>query len=124
MNTILWILQIALSVKFITVALSHGVLHNKQTMQQAIQTMGKGSTTLLVIFSIVIFASSLGLILPAAAFINIKIVSISAAILAGLTLLSIAFHINCRENPKIFASVIIFVIATFIMYGRWAIKPL
>ena len=36
-----------------------------------------------------------------------------------MLLFSIFFHVKSREKPKIFVSVILFVFAVFVAYGRW-----
>lgn len=46
------------------------------------------------------------------------------AVLAGLTLLSIAFHVNCREQANVIVSIVLFAIAAFVAYGRWVLLPL
>jgi len=39
-------------------------------------------------------------------------------------LFSIIFHIKYRENPKVFAGVILFAMTAFVAYGRWVLVPL
>jgi hypothetical protein len=49
---------------------------------------------------------------------------VTASILSIMLLFSIFFHIKSREKPKIFVSVILFVFAVFVAYGRWILIPL
>ena len=123
MDTALWFLQVILSVKFISVAFTHGIRHDQAQMQQAIQKMGQVARPLLIIVAILTLASAVGLVLPAAFRVLAWITPPTAAILAGLMLCSIVFHINCREKPAIIADVILFAIAAFVAYERWVISP-
>jgi len=122
MNIVLWFIQIILGIKLITVSYTHGIRQNQPTMQVAIQKMGKLSQPLLQIIAICTFIGSIGLMLPGILGLSTRITSVTAAILSILLLISIFFHIKCREKPNIFVSVILFAFAAFIAYGRWVIS--
>ena len=47
MDMALWIIQIILSIKLVTVSYTHGLRQSQPTMQEAIQKMGKFSPPLL-----------------------------------------------------------------------------
>ena len=48
----------------------------------------------------------------------------TAVAVAVLMLLSLVPHIIARDNPNIFVSLILFALASFLVYGRWALVPL
>ena len=93
-------------------------------MQQAMQEMGKSSQPLLNIIAVCTLIGSAGLILPAVLGLPGWIIPVTAVILALMMLFSIIFHIKYRENPKVFAGVILFAMTAFVAYGRWVFVPL
>jgi len=119
MNIVLWIIQIILAIKFITITYTHGLHKSKSTMKKAIQRMGTPALPLLNTISILTLIGALGLILPTAFNYLTWIVPLTATILALLMLLSIIFHIKCLEKPKIYVSIVLFILLGFIFYGRW-----
>ena len=123
MNNVLWVIQILLGIKFISVAYTHGLRQNQPTMQHAIQKMGDVSRPLLYIIAVFTLIGSAGLILPPLMEWPGWITPVIAALLAIATLLSIIFHIKAREKPNIFASVILCALVAFVAYGRWALVP-
>ena len=118
MNIVLWIIQIILGIKLITVSYTHGLRQSQPTMQEAIQKMGKLSRPLLAIIAACTFIGTLGLILPGLLGLPNRIIPISAAILSIMLLVSLFFHIKSREKPKIFVSIVLFALAAFVAYGR------
>ncbi len=123
MNTVLWILQIILCIKFVSVAFTHGVRRDKTEMQQAIQRLGAAAPLLLTLAGLGTFLGGLSLVIPAANGSLAWLVPWAAALLAGMSLLSIAFHLAARESPKVWVSLILFALAAFVAYGRWVIVP-
>jgi len=93
-------------------------------MREAMQKMGKFSQLLLNIIAICTFIGTMGLILPGVLGSSTWITPVTAVILSIMLLVSIFFHITCREKPKIFVSVILFAFAAFVAYGRWVLVPL
>jgi divalent metal cation (Fe/Co/Zn/Cd) transporter len=124
MNIALWIIQIILGIKLITVSYTHGLRQSQSTMQEAIQKMGRFSQPLLYIISVCTFIGTMGLILPGILGSSTWVTPVTAAILSIMLLFSIFFHIRCREKPKIFVSIVLFVFAVFVAYGRWVIVHL
>jgi len=121
MNIALWIIQIILGIKLITVSYTHGFRQSQSTMQEAIQKMGRFSQPLLYIIAFCTFLGAIGLILPGILGSSTWITSVTAVILSIMLLFSIFFHIKCREKPNIFVSVILFALAVFVAYGRWVL---
>jgi uncharacterized membrane protein YjjP (DUF1212 family) len=124
MNIALWIIQIILGIKLITVSYTHGLRQSQSTMQEAIQKMGQFSQPLLYIIAVCTFIGTVGLILPGVFESATWIIPVTAVILSIMLLFSIFFHIKSREKPKVFVSVILFAFAVFVAYGRWVLVPL
>ena len=119
MDMALWIIQIILSIKLFTVSYTHGIRQSQSTMQDAIQKMGKFSHPLLTIISILTFIGAGIFVLAGVLGLSNFAISITAIIMSIMLLSSIFFHVKSREKPKIFVSVILFVFAVFVAYGRW-----
>lgn len=123
-NSVLWILQAILCVKFISVAYSHGFRRDKAEMRQAMKKLGAAGPSALTLAGLGAFLAGLSLVLPAGGGSLVWLVPWAAALLAGMTLLSIGFHLAARESPKIWVSLILFALAAFVAYGRWVLAPL
>jgi uncharacterized membrane protein YphA (DoxX/SURF4 family) len=124
MNILLWILQIALAIKFISVAFTHGLRTDQPKMQQAIERMGVAARPLLIAAAIDTFVCAVGLVLPAASGILPWLTPWAAAALAVTMLFAIGLHTVSRETPNTWASLFLFALAAFVAYGRFAIAPL
>jgi hypothetical protein len=124
MNTALWVIQIILGIKLITVSYTHGLRQSQPTMQEAIQNLGKVSRPLLNIVAFCTFIGTAGLILPGVLGSATGLITVMAVILSIMLLFSIFFHVKSREKPKIFVSVILFAFAVFVAYGRWVLVSL
>lgn len=119
MNVLLWIGQIILGIKFIIAAVSHGILHGKPEMEEAIQTLGGNAELLLYGVGLALFLCVLGLFLPAFVKLPSWVTPGAAAVLSILSLSSIYFHLVARSTPNVFVSMILFLIALAVGYGRW-----
>lgn len=124
MNNLLWIIQIILSIKLLTVTYTHGLRQSKLEMREAIQKMGTISRPIHYLIAACTFIGTLGLILPGFLVVPTWMTPLSALGSALLLLVSIYFHIQSRESPKVFVSIVLLVFALFIAYGRWALVPL
>jgi hypothetical protein len=124
MNVVLWVLQIALAVKFVSVAYTHGLRPDQTKMQRGIQRLGAAARPLLALIAVCTFLGGVTLILPAATGILTWLTPWSAALLALMMLAAIGFHIACRESPNSLVGLVLFALAAFVAYGRWVIAPL
>lgn len=122
-NIVLWAVQIVLSLKLLSVAYTHGLRTDQAKMQQGIEKLGPGARSLLSVIALCAFLGTVGLIVPAATGIMPWLISWVAALLALMMLLSIGFHVRCRETPNIFVSLVLFAMAAFVAFGRWVIAP-
>jgi hypothetical protein len=123
MDFALWIVQGILAVKLVSVSFTHAFQRSLPSMQEAMQKLGKSSRLILSLVAAATFAGALGLILPGVLHASARITPVTAGILAVLLLASLFFHVKSREKPKIFVSLVLFVFAVFVVYGRWAIVP-
>jgi hypothetical protein len=124
MNVVLWVLQIALAVKFASVAYTHGIRPVHPDMQRGMQRFGTAARPLLIVIALCAFLGAAGLVLPAATGILAWLTPWAAALLALMMLVAAGFHIACRESPRMVVSLVLFVLAAFVAYGRWVIAPL
>jgi putative oxidoreductase len=122
-NIVLWAVQIVLSLKFLSVAYTHGLRTDQTKMQQGIERLGPGARPLLSFIALCALLGAVGLIIPVATGIMTWLIPWVAALLALMMLLSIGFHVRCRETPHIVVSLILFALAAFVAYGRWVIAP-
>jgi hypothetical protein len=123
MNIVLWAVQIILTVKFLTAAVTHGFPGRRSTMQPGMQRLGSISRPLLKGIAILMLLVCAGLILPGVMRLWTWLTPLTAALLAVMNLLAVVFHYKCRETPKIFVSIILFALAAFAAYGRWVVAP-
>jgi VIT1/CCC1 family predicted Fe2+/Mn2+ transporter len=122
-NTVLWILQIALCLKFVSVTYTHGFRTDQAEWQQGMQRMGAVARPLLTLIVLCAFLGGAGLILPAAIGIPAWLTPLAAALLALMMLLAVGFHVACRETPNVVAGLVLFALAAFVSYGRCVIVP-
>lgn len=113
MNIILWVIQAIVAVKLVTVAVTHGMQQSREVMQTAIEKMGGNSRMLLWGVAIASLLAAIGVLLPVR-------FGMYPLIYAALILLaSIPFHLRCREKPKVFVSLVLFLLVAAVFYGRW-----
>ena len=124
MNIALWALQVALALKYVSTAYTHGLRQGAEKMQRGVQRLGALARPLLIAIALGTFLGGAGLILPAATGILTWLTPWSAVLLALMMLVSIGFHVACCERPKIVVDLVLFALAAFVAYGRWAIAPL
>jgi putative oxidoreductase len=123
MDIALWIIQVILGIKLLTVSYTHGLRQSQPTLQEAIQKLGRLSRPLLFLVAIGAFIGTLGLILPGFLGLSPWIIPLTAGLLSIMLLFSLFFHIKSREKPKIFVSLVLFAMALFVAYGRWVLLP-
>jgi hypothetical protein len=122
-NTVLWILQIVLCLKFVSTAYTHGFHADQSKWRQGMQRMGTAARPLLTLIAVLVFLGGVGLILPGATGILTWLTPLSAAVLAVMMLVAVGVHIGCRETPNVMAGLALFALAAFVAYGRWVIAP-
>lgn len=123
MDVALWIIQIVLSIKLASTALTHGLQQSRPAMQEAIRKAGGASARNLTLVSVFMVVGALGLVLPGVLGAAGQITAVIAAAVAILMLTAILLHIRCRESPLVIADIILCLLAGFVAYGRWALVP-
>ncbi|MFN2297392.1 MAG: hypothetical protein ACK2UB_00985 [Anaerolineales bacterium] len=124
MNIFLWILQIILAIKFISVAYSHGLRQGQTIMAQGIGRMGPAARPVLYLAAVFSLIAGALLVLPAVVVLPAATVPLAAAVLAAMNLLSMLLHRACREKPNLIPGLVLFLMAAFTAYGRYALAPL
>jgi len=119
MDWVLWALQVILAIKCLSTAFIHAFRHDKDSLRQAMQRLGSTSRFILNVAAILMVICSLGLTLPVALGFLPWLTPLSAAILAGMLLLSIPLHVKSRDKPMVFVSIILLVLCAIVIYGRW-----
>lgn len=119
MDTLIWIVQIILSIKLVTVLFTHGLRQSQPAMQEAIQKMGSWSRPMHTLIAVLALTACAGLILPEVLNVLPGATSGSAVAVCLLMLLSVPFHLRSRRQPNVFAALILGALAAFVAYGRW-----
>ena len=119
MNTVLWIIQGVLAMKLLTAVHTHALRHPPE-LGLGVDTMG-WARPVLIASSVLMLLGVLGLLAPIVPEVPPCVVVGAASGLAALQLLSIVFHLRCREDPKVFVALILFSLAALAAAGRWAL---
>jgi hypothetical protein len=119
MNIFLWALQIILAIKLLTVTFNHGLRPDPVKMQRGKDRFGSAARPLLGVIALCALLVGLALVLPAAQ----GFLAWTASATALMMLIATGFHLRCREEPKVWVSLILFVLAAFLAYERWVINP-
>ena len=120
MNTLFWALQIILAIKLVTVTFNHGLRPDPVKMQRGRERFGAAARPLLLTVATLALLAGLGLVLPATS----GFLPLTASAAALMMLIATGFHLRCREEPKVWVSLILFALAGFLAYGRWMISPI
>ena len=120
MNNLFWALQIIFAIKLLTVTFQHGLRPDPVKMQRGRDWLGAAARPLLGVVASCALLVGLALVLPFAK----GVLPLTASITALMMLIATGFHLRCREEPKVWVSLILFALAAFLAYGRWMIAPL
>ena len=122
MNIILWILQVVLGLYFFLT----GVVHFSVPpgLPAPMSWMYDLSPTLHLISGTAEILGGLGLILPGLTKIQTRLTPLAASGLVLVMLGAMVFHVQRGEMQTIAMNFVLAVLAAFIAYGRWRIKPL
>ena len=123
MDIFLWILQIILAIKFLSVGINHGLRQSRTEMQTASQKLGELAPVLLRLAALGTFIGAIGLVLPGLVCTWAFLTPLAAAWLAVMLLAGMILHLRSREKPMIFADVILLMMTVVVAYGRWVLFP-
>jgi hypothetical protein len=121
MNILLWVLQIVLAL--LCIAGGAFKILKFEELQKDVASMrelGRGLWAFLGAFECF---GGLGLILPGATNVLPGLTPIAAAAVAAESVLVSAFYIYYGDRPPLFYTVAMALMAAFIAYGRFALKP-
>jgi hypothetical protein len=122
MNIALWGIQIVLGILF----LSAGFLKSTQPVDKLASAMpwvGDVRVFWPRFIGICEMLGALGLVLPGALHIQPWLTVVAAGGLAMIMIDAAMFHQARHEYAMIMANVVLFVLAVFVVYGRWVVLP-
>ena len=123
MNIVLWVVQILLALAF----LSAGILKATQPIEKLKANMGwveHTTPTIVRLIGILEILGAIGLILPAVTHILPWLTAVAAIGLVLTMIGAIIVHFRLHEASRSFAPLVLFLLALFIVIGRFAIAPL
>jgi len=121
MNILLWVLQIALA--WLCIAGGAFQIFKLEELQQSVASMRELPHALWMSLGAFGCLTGLGLILPGATNVLPGLTPIAAAAVAAQSVLITAFYIYYGDRSPMFYSAAMAVMAAFIAYGRFALKP-
>ncbi len=124
MNIILWILQTILAAKLLASAYSHAVRPDSAKMQRGLQRLGAAARPLLALSGSSMILGGVCLILPGTLGLWLWLTPWTAAALAALMLVGVAFHAGCRDRPNVWIGFVLSAMAAFVAAGRLVLAPL
>jgi uncharacterized membrane protein YphA (DoxX/SURF4 family) len=122
MNILLWILQIALA--WLCIAGGVFQIFKIEDLQTTVASMRALPHALWAFLGAFGCLAGVGLILPGATNVLPVLTPISAAAVAAESVLITAFYIHYGDRSPMIYSAAMAVMAAFISYGRFALKPL
>jgi uncharacterized membrane protein YphA (DoxX/SURF4 family) len=120
MNTILWVLQVLLAVGF----LAHGVLFLFPPADMVELLNSTISPPFRIFIGVAEALAAIGLTLPGLTRIMPKLIPSAAAGLMVIMIGATIFHITRGEVGSAITTAILFLVATFVAYMRWKVKPI
>lgn len=120
MNIVLWVLQVLLAAAFA----AHGwMLLAPPPDLQAIMNEQLG-VPFRIFLGIAEVAGAIGLILPALTRIKPWLTPLAAACLAFVVLSATVLHLMRAEYGPAVTTVILFLLGSYLAYGRWRLRPI
>ena len=122
MNILLWVLQIALA--WFCFAGGFFQIFKIEQLQKNVASMRALPRGLWAVLGAVAILAGLGLILPGAIHVLPGVTPIAAAVVAVENVLICAIYIRYGDRAPLNYSAVIAIVAAFIAYGRFALRPL
>jgi hypothetical protein len=119
MNIILWVLQVLLALVF----LAHGLLLLFPPADMVAQ-MSLMPTPFRIFLGVAEVLAAVGLTLPGITRILPWLVSCAAAGVMIVMIAATIFHITRAETSAAITTAVLLVMATFVAYMRWKVKPI
>jgi hypothetical protein len=124
MNTVLWILQGILCVKLLSAAYTHAIRPDAAAFAKGMERLGGAAQPLLILVALGTLGTAIALVLRTVVQVPTWLTPAAAALMAVMMLAATGFHLACREMPNVWVSLVLFALAAFVAYGRWALAPL
>lgn len=122
MNMMLWILQVVLAIFFLFNGVNHFIV--PPGLPGPMSWMYELPAGLHFFSGTAEILAALGLILPGLTKIQTRLTTMAGAGLVLVMVGAIVWHIQRGEVMNIFLNLILAVLAGFVAYGRWRLKPL
>ena len=122
MNVTLWILQGMLAVIFAIAGVTHFL--PPEGLPEAMRGVAEMPAGVPYFIGAVEILAVLGLILPGLTGIQPRLTPLASAGLILVMVGAIVWHAQREEFPNIVLNVILALIAAFVAYGRWRLRPL
>ena len=120
MNIVLWVLQILLAVAFA----AHGafmIAPPAEMIEMINSQLGENFRLFLGVAEVL---AALGLILPGITRILPQLIALAAAGLMIVMVSATGLHLYRNEISSAVTTAILFIMATFVAYMRWKVKPI
>ena len=122
MNIVLWILQVLLGIYFLFVGVNHFIV--PPGLPGPMSWMYELPTGLHYFSGTAEILAGLGLILPGLTKIQTRLTPLAGAGLVLVMIGAMVWHVQRGEVVNIFLNLILAVLAGFVAYGRWRLRPL
>ena len=122
MHVTLWILQVLLAVVFAIAGVTHFL--PPEGLPEAMRGVAEMPAGVPYLIGTVEILAALGLILPGLTGIQTRLTPLASAGLVLVMVGAIVWHAQREEFPNIVLNVILALIAAFVAYGRWRLRPL
>ena len=122
MHVTLWILQVVLAVVFAIAGVTHFL--PPEGLPESMRGMAEMPAGVPYLIGTVEILAVLGLILPGLTGIQPRLTPLAGAGLILVMVGAIVWHAQREEFPNIVLNLILAVIAAFVAYGRWRLRPL
>ncbi len=122
MNILLWVLQILFGIYFTVIGVIHFTLPSG--LPAAMSWMFDLSPTLHYVSGMAEILGGLGLILPGITKIQTQLTPLAGCGLVMVMIGAIIWHAQRRELQNIGLNMVLLLVAAFIAYGRWKLRPL
>ena len=122
MHVTLWILQVLLAVVFAFAGVTHFL--PPEGLPEAMRGVAELPAGVPYFIGAVEMLAALGLILPGLTGIQTRLTPLASAGLILVMVSAIVWHVQREEFPNIVLNVVLALIAAFVAYGRWRLRPL
>jgi uncharacterized membrane protein YphA (DoxX/SURF4 family) len=120
MNIVLWILQILLAAAFA----AHGIMFLAPPPDLLVLMNESINPTFRLFLGVMEVLAAIGLILPGITRIMSWLIAAAAAGIMIVTVSATVLHLMRAEYSSAVTTAILLVIATFVAYMRWRVKPI